>query len=888
MYTIKDGNVTYTINNGTVTAIDLPEGEYSIAVPHEARGILPSAFSAIAKQDKPEAIDKDKCKSGSGAKKTDEAEKKEEKPDVSVVLGEGVGEIGNAFSGLKRLGSLKLNRNIKAIGRGAFSDCSSLVSLTGTEAVRTVGKDAFSGCEGLTRVYLPALSLCVAPVESVDDNIKGFRRMRLKAKRRKEQLRRKEEALRDFVFDAGLCRSCAVDVGDDNPDFLTREGSLYDKNCKILYFASVFGSEFVIPDGVERIARDAFRGAEKLERVIIPSSLKVIDPYAFAGCLSLKTLANRCGAVSDGDKRDEGAELVQVRVIGEHAFDGCRSLERVDIRGAVKIGDFAFSRCLGLVCARLPQELYSVPDGLFHKCPRLSSVNLSKGLRSVGSYAFSGCRDLCLSLKSKKLTYVGEHAFSYVGLKELELKNPRIRLCDYAFYHCVRLEFASLPLIGEISDHLFEACVRLRSVRIACDKDKGRLSIGRYAFSGCESLGELSLPRGGVRFVGRYALSRVGLAEFVIPDSLTEVEDGAFAGCRGLSLRVANDHPKFSSVNGDLRSRAGDVLYFPRIEGDTYRIPNGIIELAPKALERMEGVRRIEIGRGVYFMGECAFASMPELEEAVFEDGELTTLPSGAFALCYSLKSVRLPKSLRRIESGAFCRCISLSRLTYSGAAVPVCASFEEDFSEACPSVDAELAAERWRRAAEGEVAAEQPCEPCLLPEGLVHIGNGAFLEARSLTSLVIPSATSQIERRAFAGCRSLRICVCASSRDYAAKDGSLYRRVRITDGDKVINSLSLHFFSNPNGADSIALPEGVGSLCYGALTRLGTGIKSVDLSATPICKIGKSELAGTGGERLTVITRRGVVLIERKPDKKTRLAKDEKAGRQKAYRPPV
>lgn len=43
-----------------------------------------------------------------------------------------------------------------------------------------------------------------------------------------------------------------------------------------------------LPDGLERIGRDAFSDCDALEEVVIPASVKTIAPYAFGGCESLK------------------------------------------------------------------------------------------------------------------------------------------------------------------------------------------------------------------------------------------------------------------------------------------------------------------------------------------------------------------------------------------------------------------------------------------------------------------------------------------------------------------------------------------------------------------------------------------------------------------------
>lgn len=43
-----------------------------------------------------------------------------------------------------------------------------------------------------------------------------------------------------------------------------------------------------LPDGLDRIGRDAFSDCDALEEVVIPASVTTIDPYAFASCDNLK------------------------------------------------------------------------------------------------------------------------------------------------------------------------------------------------------------------------------------------------------------------------------------------------------------------------------------------------------------------------------------------------------------------------------------------------------------------------------------------------------------------------------------------------------------------------------------------------------------------------
>ena len=63
----------------------------------------------------------------------------------------------------------------------------------------------------------------------------------------------------------------------------------------------------------------------------------------------------------------------------------------------------------------------------------------------------------------------------------------------------------------------------------------GILSIGNYAFCGCDSLTSITLPD-SVTSIGNYAFSSCrALTSITLPDSLTSIGDWAFASCDSLT-----------------------------------------------------------------------------------------------------------------------------------------------------------------------------------------------------------------------------------------------------------------------------------------------------------------------------------------------------------------
>ncbi|MFN9959261.1 MAG: leucine-rich repeat domain-containing protein, partial [bacterium] len=85
-----------------------------------------------------------------------------------------------------------------------------------------------------------------------------------------------------------------------------------------------------LPEGLEEIGEEAFRGCESLHAIIIPPFVKKIPAKAFYSCSQLTSM-----------ELPEGLEE-----IGEEAFRGCESLHAIIIPPFVKkIPAKAFYSC---------------------------------------------------------------------------------------------------------------------------------------------------------------------------------------------------------------------------------------------------------------------------------------------------------------------------------------------------------------------------------------------------------------------------------------------------------------------------------------------------------------------------------------------------------------
>ncbi len=127
-------------------------------------------------------------------------------------------------------------------------------------------------------------------------------------------------------------------VSENNPYLSVVDGILYDKELKTLmcYPAGKADTEFHIPDTVEVVGKCAFAGAENLERVYIPSSVRKIENSAFAEMKAKEFIFSE--GVTDIEEYAfyECSEIEKITLPASlervyRPFDGCKKLKEIII-----------------------------------------------------------------------------------------------------------------------------------------------------------------------------------------------------------------------------------------------------------------------------------------------------------------------------------------------------------------------------------------------------------------------------------------------------------------------------------------------------------------------------------------------------------------------------
>lgn len=465
------------------------------------------------------------------------------------------------------------------------------------------------------------------------------------------------------------------------------------------------GGEAVIPEGVEEIGFQAFKGQAGVTSVKFPKGLKRLRKEAFAGCTGLMRI-----------ELPEG-----VQETGMYAFMGCSSLRSVSLpEGLDRIADCAFKDCSALEEINFPGSLKTVGRGAFRDCGLLPSPTLPEGLEEIGWYAFAGCRSMEALTIPASVRWIEEGIVSHSGIKRLTLLGEPETLNRKAFAgYDGELTSLRTP-IGKFGPD------DKRKVLRGLVKVWNTGELDPEIKSGCLKYIQLRRKDLYETAIKDETLLIVMIKEKVIPpkhlqDLLTRCTETGNHEASALLLEYGKDFPPadpvkevekgFKAIEREAKAaktyQQTGILTIALTKKEWIYGRDGEDGLALKSwkgegteLTTPKGIGRkpvTKIGENAFFKGA--------LTRAVITEGA-KTIGAGAFWNCGKLASVTLPGTLTEIGNAAFRGCTALTSIE--------------------------------------------------LPEGLTRIRAQVFLGCTGLTSVRIPESVTDIGWLAFGNCKNL------------------------------------------------------------------------------------------------------------------------------------
>lgn len=400
--------------------------------------------------------------------------------------------------------------------------------------------------------------------------------------------------------------------------------------------------------------------------------------------------------------------------------------------------------------------------------------------------------------------------------------------------------------------------------------------IGDYAFDDAP-LQSVTIP-GTVAEIGEWALSGLQISSLTIPSSVEKIGNNAFVSNKSLTSVVLSDGIK--SIEGVDIFSGCDLL-------KTIKIPASVETIAEGAFSNIDNLKEfivdsanknyLSYGGNLYTkdktvllarplgktntsftvpsfvkrIGYMAFmCSSSYLSEVIISEG-VEEIGQSAFQGCTSMKTCKLPSTLKKFEEKAFTACYELRQINVPDGIT----ALPDSLFSYCNMLESVTLSKNLTSIGADVFKSCDSLKNIELPNGLQSIGEKAFYYG-GITKIKIPDTVTIIGEHAFYGCTELTSVTLSNSMEkieyylfaesgiseitipdsvtcidtYAFLNCSKLSKVTLS---KNLKSIYSGAFSNCTSLKSITLPDGIEYIGWGAFNNCG--LKSVKIPLSVI-----------------------------------------------------
>ena len=806
--------------------------------------------------------------------------------------GKKVTKIGeNAFRDRTELTSVTIPDGVKYIFDRAFSNCTSLETVTIPNSVTDIYSGAFYNCTSLKEVTIPASVTDIGNMafgyyydrdSSEIKKVDGFKINYVKNTYGHYYATENgftDEAclltndLNDGTLEiskyAGNGATCVI-PGEINGKKVTKIGDSAFMFCTSL-------TSVTIPDGVTSIDVAAFLGCTSLTSVTIPDSVTSIKSKAFFNCTSLKsvTIPASVTNINIGDYalgyyeiyntdscewemyKVDGFKINYVKNTYGHMYafkngftdEACLLANELD-DGTLEITKYAGNSATYVIPGEINgKKVTEIGDSTFKGCTELTSITIPDGVIGIGNNAFSGCTSLETVTIPASVTYVGNSAFyGCTSLKSVTVPESVTYIGGYAFAECYSLKYADIPAnVTGIGTSPFCNCRSLENINIdeanKCyttvdgvlyDKDKTELI--NYPAGKKDS--SYVIPE-GIRTIREKAFyGCLNLCELTIPDSVTEIESGAFE-CSSL---ISDEYGTIKYVD-DWVVGSGHTA--------NVVLKDGTRGIAFEAFSCDEIIEKVTMPDTVKYINGCAFENCTNLSEVLLSSS-LENIERCAFLNCSNLADIVIPDSVISITSDAFYNTALLDKQN-----TPV--KYAGKWVITAEDRDKIVIKDGTKGIASYAFSGCTSLTDITIPDSVTKIGDYAFSNCNSLTEIKIPNNVKNIGKNVFWFCESLKNVTIPDSvtmiGDMAFVGCKSLTDITIPGSVTMIGDMA---FSGCKSLTDITIPDSVTMIGDAAFARC-IGLADITIS-DGVTMIGDNAFAGCTS--LTDITIPGSVTM--------------------------
>lgn len=557
-------------------------------------------------------------------------------------------------------------------------------------------------------------------------------------------------------------------------------------------------TEVYVSYSVATIENNAFELCTNLQTLTFEGSPNAvgmtIGKQAFMRCYALKNVIfEKESAVTEiGEEAFSSCNVLgdltlptTLTKIGSLAFKNCLSIRKIVIAEGNKNIDVAmdaFEGCVRLLTITIPSTMETLPIEAIAACPSVRSIDIAENnpyFSSDGLIIYNANKTELLFYSKTNTPENGE----YTPIDSV------VKIRGGAFRNNDRIKVLNIGKnVEEIGDYAFAGMSALTTVNF--EDSTSALTLGKGVLQGTGSLGNIVLPS-RIREISEEMFRNSAIAVVTIGSSVTVIGKNAFTGCTGLMEIIFAEGCNIETIPESA---------FENVAAGTITIPKSVKVIESRAFANVsaseiifeEGSVLTTIGDGAFTGSALVSISIPSsvttLGKGVFEgakkltsvslDGTaLVNIPERTFTDCRKLKSFNVPNTINDIGYRAFYCCYDLASVTYEAGGEGALTIGDQAFhlcskltTLALPSRTESIGVSAYYavKATEatftdseiggtdatsglkhiGSRAFEQSSLKTIeLPEGLLTIGSYAFSQCKSLTSAVIPSTVTNLEK---------------------------------------------------------------------------------------------------------------------------------------------
>ena len=370
------------------------------------------------------------------------------------------------------------------------------------------------------------------------------------------------------------------------------------------------------------------------------------------------------------------------------------------------------------------------------------------------------------------------------------MRTPRLRLLSAIL--AVALFFTLLPVsaLAEVGGSTGVSHVATRSLNTDNKDDQGLTYILYMDHTATVANYDNSTPDGVIDIPDTvtkdnidYTVTAIGDSAFesfptptnvssvFIPATVRSIGDSAFSYCNALTTVTFAEGSQLKSIG--LAAFYGTEQAYPRFK--EIKIPDSVDTIGSGAFFYCQDLERITLPSALQTLSSVTFYGCAALSEVTFP-ASLKTIESSVFDGCRNLSEVKLPASLTAIQSSVFHRC-SAKTVFYDGSLEQWnhITADNDVLGYSCPSLVMDDYTAQFIPV-EDDPDHPVPGPPpktvtitkytgtestVILPSTIsswpvTKIGEDAFQDNTTITSVTIPASVTEIGSNAFAGCTNL------------------------------------------------------------------------------------------------------------------------------------